>query len=65
MTAIENKKDKTDFIPAFPDDSKWDHVKEYAMKDKEGNDLIDMNGDKITTKVFVTTNPSEKERLLL
>ena len=63
-TAIKNNKDKTDWIPAFPDDSQWGNIAEYPMKDEKGNDLIDLDRNKITTKVFVTTNPIWKEKLL-
>ena len=34
------------------------------MKDEKGNDLKDLEENLITTKVFVTTNPSLKEELL-
>ena len=34
------------------------------MKDEKDNDLKDLDGNQIKTKVFVTTNPSLKEKLL-
>ena len=34
------------------------------MKDEKGNDLKDLDGNQITTKVFVSANPSLKEKLL-
>ena len=60
--AIQKKKDKTDWIPSWPDQNQWGHEKQVPKRDDNGDIVKNADNTPVMETVFVMDKPGIKEQ---